>query len=64
MADSINKEEAISMTEYESERERLANTMDIIMRIRQAKAEGKDQYSADEMVEFLLDYAADIKKHK
>lgn len=64
MADSLNKEEMVSMTEYESERERLANTMDIIMRIREAKAEGKDQYSADEIVEFLLDYAADIKQHK
>lgn len=64
MADSLNKEEVVSMTEYESERERLANTMDIIMRIREAKAEGKDQYSADEIVEFLLNYAADIKQHK
>ena len=64
MADSLPKEENVSMTEYESERERLANVLDIIMLIREAKAEGKNQYSADEMVEFLLNYAADIKRHK
>ena len=64
MADSWNKEEATSMTEYESERERLAAVMDIIMRVRDAKDEGKDQYSADDVIEFLFDYAADIKQHK
>ena len=64
MADSYHKEDKLSMTEYESERERLAAIMDIIMRIRAAKAVGIDQYSADEMIEFLYDYAESIKQHK
>lgn len=64
MAESYNKEEQTSMTEYESERERLAAVLDIVLRIREAKAEGIDQYTADEVIEFLYQYAEDIKQHK
>ena len=50
------------MSEFESEREQLANILKIILRIRAAKAGGKEHYSADEIIGFLLDYAAEIKQ--
>ena len=52
------------MTPYESERERLAMITDLQLRIRAAKEEGKTSFTAEELMEALLDIAEDIKQHK
>ncbi len=51
-------------TEFESERESLATVMDIIMEIKDAAAEGKTEYTSDELVEFLINFGREKKRHK
>ena len=52
------------MTEYESERERLAMITDLQLRLLAAKDEGKTNYTTEELLLALLDVAKDIKLHK
>ena len=52
------------MTEYESERERLAMVTDELILVDQAEKEGKTTFTAEEIKRALLDLAISIKQHK
>lgn len=52
------------MTEYESERERLAVIADLLLHFRQKSKEGKENFTYEELSQDLLDYAEDMKQHK
>ena len=53
------------MTEYESERERLATVTDLQLRFMDmAAAEGKNSFTIEELNQALWDYAREIKQHK
>ena len=51
-------------SEYESERESIATIMDIILLIRANKLQGKDTYTADELIELMCDFAESKKRRK
>ena len=52
------------MTEYESERERLAMVTDLQLLLAQAEEEGKPQVTAEEIRKALLEFAKSVKPHK
>lgn len=64
MANYYEKEERAVPSEYESEREQMATVMDIILRVQDAEAEGKTQYTSQEVIEFLYTFVRDTKRHK
>ena len=64
MANNYESEERNLATEYESEREQMATVMDIILSIRKAEAEGKKEYTVNEMIDFLYDFVESKKRHK
>lgn len=64
MANYYESEEPKVPTEYESEREQMATVMDIILEVRKAMAEGKKEYTCEELIEFLYEFISDKKRHK
>ena len=51
-------------TEFESEREQLATVTDLRLAFKQARKDGKNEFTVDEILEFLDDFAESKKKHK
>ena len=64
MANYYEREDRKMPTEYESEREQMATVMDIILSVKDAEAEGKTNYTSEELVEFLYAFIKDKKRHK
>ena len=52
------------MTEYESERERLAMLMDLQLRLKQLEKEVKTSFTSQELFDAIIEVAQDIKQHK
>ena len=52
------------MTEFEAERERLATLMDFLLEVREARAGGKTDFTADEVENMICQYAEKVKIHK
>ena len=51
-------------SEYESEREQMATVLDIILTVKKAAAEGKTEYTSEELIEFLYQFINERKRHK
>ena len=64
MSDIISEKEAICMTEFEAERERLATLMDLATEFDYAASEGKETFTVEELQAFLRRYAEKVKVHK
>ena len=54
----------MDMTEYESERERLAMITDLRLEFQDLQASGKDSLTVDEVIGMLDKVARRIKTHK
>ena len=53
-----------AVTEFEAERERLATLMDFLLEVREARAGGKTDFTADEVENMICQYAEKVKIHK
>ena len=47
----------------QSEREQMATVLDIILRVKDAEAEGKTEYTSDEVVGFLCLFIEEKTRH-
>lgn len=47
----------------QSEREQMATVLDIILRVKDAEAEGKTEYTSDEVVDFLCLFIVEKTRH-
>ena len=54
----------MEMTQYESERERLAMIEDLVLMFLDLREEGKDSLSVDEIINQLHQFARSVKIHK
>ena len=64
MANYYEREDRRMPTEYESEREQMATVMDIILRVQDAEAAGKTEYTSKELIEFLYEFIRNQKRNK
>ena len=50
--------------EFEAERERLATITDLRLEFKDAKSGGKNEFTVEEILDFLDEYAKKTKIHK